>query len=226
MLHVAPDGPTLFGPQVPLATVSSNLGGVPRYLFRTFDRRSAGTNPWNNDMEREIASQACKTAQENTRTDILTLTQEEATEQVAYHCNRDCYGLVDATDNLVSWTSSLLYAVQYAIYRAHHGQGYNAKEVKICVVDTRKFPSGQFIQDTAERIGGRRTRCFFSQRLQTLELCNKEYLSQGAVNIANRCRITSLAELSSGSLFRLYPEFRDPAGHRSWTERVQTLREK
>jgi hypothetical protein len=60
----------------------------------------------------------------------------------------DLWGVKDyerqPRDNFMSWTSSLLDALQYTRYRWYHF-GCSSEEIKVCVVDTTKFPQGEFI---------------------------------------------------------------------------------
>ncbi|KAK1771475.1 hypothetical protein QBC33DRAFT_565639 [Phialemonium atrogriseum] len=51
-------------------------------------------------------------------------------------------------DNLVSWTTSLIFAVQHGLRRVKMDRGKpDLSDVRICIVDTRDFPRGTFIKD-------------------------------------------------------------------------------
>ncbi|KAF1954385.1 hypothetical protein CC80DRAFT_567623 [Byssothecium circinans] len=145
---------------------------------------------------------------------------------------KSCFG-GEKSDNLMSWTSSLLFAIQYAVWR-HKTRGCYLSDIKICVVDTRKFPQGQFAQDiwllnayheTAEQLDDPRIRRFFKFRLENEDFYNGEYLSQGVLNHANRSCLVSLGKLVQAGLFQLYPEFNDPRGSEKWSKRVLELRQ-
>jgi hypothetical protein len=225
VLNNSPDGPVLFYPPASLHGVSLDMD-TPQYLFRTFDVSSSGRND-----ESVIASMASTTgSQESSRIDILSLEKQRAAELLHMHLTKSCFD-GEEQDNLMSWTSSLLFAIQYAIWRAHRG-GRHSSEIKICVVDTSKFPMGQFIRDvslleayrsTAERLGDLQL-CFFDFRLNYNDFYNGEYLSQGAVNHSGRSCVFSLDQLIQAGLYQLYPEFEDIRGRDGWTNRVRGLR--
>ena len=50
--------------------------------------------------------------------------------------------------NLMSWTSSLLFALQYGLYRHSMDRGEpQLEEISLFIIDTRCFPEGTFVQD-------------------------------------------------------------------------------
>jgi hypothetical protein len=224
-LHNAPNGPTLFYPPLSLHRESFDLD-VPRYLFRTFDAVSSGRND-----ENVVASIVNRNgAQESNRTDILSREKQDGAEMLYMHLKKNCFGGA-GQDNLMSWTSSLLYAIQYAVWRAHI-RGRHPSEISICAIDTSKFPLGQFVRDiplleayreAAEQLGGSLLE-FFDFRLRTSDYYNGEYLSQGAVNHSGRSCMMSLERLIQAGLFQLYPEFDDAEGRKKWAKRVRELR--
>lgn len=116
-----------------------DLDNIPPYLFRVFALGSEGRN--DNEV---IASWVSVDGEPHDRVDLLSTEREKPTSLLCKHCipckpkDRIC------SDNLVSWTSSLLPAIQCAIAKRHI---WDEKEIKICVVDTEKFPRGQFIRD-------------------------------------------------------------------------------
>lgn len=94
-----------------------DLERPPRFLFRTFDHKSSGRSD-----DRVIASPAAKYGLPRHTKDIFTLDSDTAISIVDKHLNpwlrknstdTDPY----RDDNFMSWTTSLLYAVQYAYYR-------------------------------------------------------------------------------------------------------------
>jgi hypothetical protein len=225
-LKKSPNGPTLFCPILGLHGESLTLD-VPRYLFRVFDAASSGINDGS-----VIASTASKYGlQHNSRDDILGLEKQMAAKLLHTHLTKSCF-VGERFDNLMSWTSSLLFAVQYAIWRAHKG-GRLTSDVNICAIDTSKFPKGQFMRDIplletyraiAEKAGGPMLN-FFKLRLNRNEYYNGEYLSQGRLNHAGRSCMMSLEQLIQAGLYELYPEFNDAAGRDEWPNRVRYLRD-
>jgi len=221
-LNSAPNGPTLFYP--PTSLNRSLVFEEPsRYLFRTFDSGSSGTS-----NENVIASTASVSrTQERGRTDLLGIRKNEAAELLRLHMKK---GLFDGytTDNLMSWTSSLIFAIQYAIRRSEWRE---TDDIKICVVDTRKYPQGQFARDTwlieyfqpIDQLPSLAKTCF-QFCLSYPDYYNGEYFSQGAVSIADRSCVTSLKLMEEAGLFKLYPEFQDADGKKQWANRVRDLR--
>ncbi|KAK5444219.1 hypothetical protein LTS15_010572 [Exophiala xenobiotica] len=225
VLNEVPDGPTLFCPPARLHTPLSFLEDVPRYLFRTFDGASSGKND-----SSVVASIASVLMPSKSRHDLLSMDEDRVTQLLYQHLNKSCFG-GDGSDNLMSWTSSLLFAIQYGIWRANI-RGISLSDVKICAVDTSNFPKGQFVQDlclleayrVAAQDADKDTREFFRFRLETDDFYNGEYLSQGQVNHAGRSCVATLEHLLNSGLRQLYPEFEDPRGAEKWTKRVLELR--
>jgi hypothetical protein len=226
VLHEAPAGPTLFYPPASPHVESLNLDAIPQYLFRTFDGASSGLN-----NESVIASTSSQFRLQASRTDILSLEKGDATKLLHEHLTKSPFG-AHGRDNLVSWTSSLLFAVQYAIWRFPRGR-YSASGIHICAVDTRNFPREHFARDlwllkeyraNAAQLGGGEER-FFDFRLKSEDYYNGEYLSQGVLNHEDRSCIVSLEQLINAGLYELYPEFDDQEGSEKWAKRVRELRQ-
>ncbi|KAI9041128.1 uncharacterized protein KD926_007398 [Aspergillus affinis] len=222
-------GPILFDPPAsPLfSSFDFHLDEIPRYLFRTFDPKSFGRS-----NEEVMASPASESRTVNSRIDILSQDGDYAMSVVDRHMNpwRVKDYASQQPDNLVSWTSSLLYAIQYAFYRRYH-HGCTAKNVKICVVDTQDFTRGQFIH--AKRllqayyglVKRADLRQYFDLRLLVYIYQNGEYLSQGLINHRGRSRVISLAQLEESGLYSLYPEFADGHRHTKWAVTTAYLRQ-
>ncbi|QDS74401.1 hypothetical protein FKW77_005683 [Venturia effusa] len=219
-LNNIPDGPTLFNP--PTNTRFDTI--VPRYLFRTFDQFSAGYN-----SENEISSGASILPSAASRTDIFSL--ERMIARLMLH--RHLEGKPDEEHpdtNLVSWTSSFLYAMQCAIWRRRRF-GATRSEIKICMVDTSKFPRGQFARDIClintyhDRQMDDEAANFFNFRLKKEEYYNGEFLSQGTLNLVDRSCVVSLEGLIEAGIFEMYPEFEDVGGEKLWANRVKALRQ-
>ncbi|TEY44646.1 hypothetical protein BOTCAL_0349g00120 [Botryotinia calthae] len=228
VLSRCPDGPTLFYPpanhEVKLHVLRNE--DTPRYLFRTFD-----TDSWAKSNNSVVASIASEYNRYDSRIDLLSLSALKATNLMYKHlCGKYPY-IWNPEDNLVSWTSSLLFAIQYAIWK-NHFLGRPAAEIQICAVDTRRFPRGQFAPDTwllqayrntAAEVGGD-TKEFFRFRLEDERYQNGEFLSQGSVHHENRSCVVSLKNLQESGLYNLYPEFVEKEGKHKWTNRVLQLR--
>ncbi|KAI1172324.1 hypothetical protein F4777DRAFT_516765 [Nemania sp. FL0916] len=226
VLNGSYNGPTLFRPQLHdgIEEFTFDTTDQPPYLFRTFDIASAGLN-----CDEEIGSiMSCKSWWESER-DILSLDKYLITNRVFKHLTGSKTGW-KRPNNLISWTSSLLYAIQSAIFR-HSSKGWETTDIEVCAVDTRKFPRGQFMRDIwfiqtyrgiAARIGGRTWGHFRCLNLEKYR--NGEYLAQGKLKIAGRSCLVSLAQLERSGLYDLFPEFQDPEGAQSTKWRVRELR--
>lgn len=131
----------------------------------------------------------------------------------------------------MSWSSSLLFVLQYAIWRCNVSKGrLTADDVSICVVDTSNFPRGQFARDLRllkqcrdSRAESPDIRNIF--RLRKKNYDNGEYLSQGLLVHRNRSAVISLKDLIQSGLYNLFPELDHPVGKMKWTNRVKDLRD-
>ena len=198
----------------------SQLDNVDRYLFRLFDLNSEGFND-----EIWVRSRDAHLSKRNWNVDIL-LRQDLV--NVASMLSRHLWweGKNDEDDNLVSWTSSLLFVLQYAFYRhQHHGTGLN--RMFICVVDTSKLPTDVFLRDTdlIREYSQFYDRLAAMQRLRCGRHYFGEFLSQGVVRIEGNCSIVSIQDIIDTGLMQLRPEFEGfetrPA---TWANQVVNLR--
>jgi hypothetical protein len=214
-----------------------DLDRPPRFLFRTFDYKSSGHSD-----DKVIASPAAKFGLPNHTKDIFTLDSDVAISIVDKHLNpwlrknstdKDPYH----DDNFMSWTTSLLYAVQYAYYRRSR-YGCSLDQIKICVVDVSMFPPGQFIRSCSllqayhglGRSDGMQN--LYSTTLLVYMYTFGEYLSQGHLRHRRYCEKTqrtsssviSMACLERNGIYTLYPELEDPTGHGVWALRTIQLR--
>ncbi|KAK8104573.1 uncharacterized protein PG998_011606 [Apiospora kogelbergensis] len=198
----------------------------PQYLFRTYDSGSYGQSD-----EDIVASPARADRILTSKKDIFSLDENLGLSIVDRHMNpwrwKDYTSPIP--DNFMSWTTSLLYAIQYALYRRHR-YGSNSADIKICMIDTRRFHDKQFIH--AKRlleayykfVKRDDIRHFYDTRLLVYIYQFGEYLSQGEVYHAGRSCTVSLASLEDNGLLEMYPEFADPRGHATWAIRTLELR--
>lgn len=219
ILNTCPCGPTLFSETV------CPVGDMPHYLFRVFDHTSTSKS-----NEHMVASQASICEAVGNRTDLLSLDKQAAVKMLYKHLKWFTFDDPKAPGNLTSWTSSLLYAIQYAIYRCHK-DALDPSDVNICVVDTTKFPRGQFARDAhliselmSDTTGMSHISKFFRFRLENKRYYNGEFLSQGLVRHTGRSCTVSLDRLIQTGLYDLYPELDDAEGKKTWALRVLELR--
>ncbi|KAK0714058.1 hypothetical protein B0T26DRAFT_742492 [Lasiosphaeria miniovina] len=149
-----PNGPTLFYPATSRFP-KLRLADVPRCLFGAFDPASSGRN----DDYVFASSESVSAESWRSKVDLLSRVEEEATGRLHRHLTKSCFGAGNGDDNLVSWSSSLIFVIQYAIWRCCNRCCANS-EVKICAVDTTMFPQGQFVRDITLIRAGRS--CVFS----------------------------------------------------------------
>lgn len=184
---------------------------IPRYLFRVSTPYSDGTTDrfW---VKSKNARRDCA----DSRLDVFASVRNQ---HVASMLNRHLrwQGKPTDSDNFVSWTSSLLFALQYIFYRHNDWRdGSSLDSIYLCIVDTDNFPKGTFIRD-ADLIRAYR---LFDSELEDFEgLRTKkhpklsgsyyfgEYLSQGALRIEDKCQLVSAQAMINLGLCKLQPEF-------------------
>lgn len=222
--------PQLFRPDPSDRELHNSMGNIPTYLFRLYGPTTTGRT-----TEFEVTSPAWVYPQEHltSRMSLFERHPDDARRLIYDHLR---WGDKEheATCNLMSWTSSLLFAILYGIYRSSHGKLGHAQvptqDLQILVVNTQLFPPGAFIRDldlidafpplTSKQIKLRewRTRC--ERRLYF-----GEFLSQGSLNIEGRCVQTSLKALIDNGVFELCPGMENKAHWHDWANRTVDLRE-
>ncbi|KAF5618484.1 uncharacterized protein FTJAE_12182 [Fusarium tjaetaba] len=230
-----PGSPTLFRPEDACAFGDSAKRPpkhMTRYLFRAYDANSTGRN--DEEVMASISSQHDEA--NHHRTDIFSMDYQEASEMLHQHLHKGLSGTW-VTNNLVSWSSSLIFVIQYANWRFCNSWFSQQNDISICAVDTSKFPRGQFAKDKWL------LNCFKhaelsdqENRFRDLRLNedhnNGEYLSQGFLHISKRSCTLSLRGLIDAGLWNLYPEFNinvergGGEGHvrTHWPDYAKTLR--
>jgi hypothetical protein len=220
-LQKCPSGPTLFVPTI--IHDIDDLPPAPRYLFRAFDSDSSGLS---NDTV--VASAASISDIGLNQDNIFSLPPARVSLKLWHHLNNHGFFLSNP-DNLMSWSNSLLFVIQYAIWRSER-RGWCPSEVHICAIDTSRFPKGQFARDMwlIEKCHNDFWR---ENPLESLIQLRKrrgyyhgEHLSQGTVNHKGRSCVFSLQDLINAGLCELYPELDDLEGRKRWTNRVIALR--
>jgi hypothetical protein len=138
-LQTCPGGPTLFIHKE--IRCSDDIPHTSRYLFRAFDSASSGLSD-----DTVVASAASIYSDtEFDHHNILSLEKRGASQRLHEHLTKDLFGGSDS-DNLMSWSNSLLFVIQYATWRSGQ-RGWDPSGVQICAIDTNKFPRGQFAVD-------------------------------------------------------------------------------
>ena len=134
----------LFQPKENQHGLQRSLGTIPPYLFRLYAPTSAGCTNFNYVVSSAATRPSTWHTGRDQETDILQLPREMAADMLWNHINwKD---LKD--DNLMSWTTSLIYALQHGLRRVKMDRGKpDLSDVRICIVDARDFPRGTFIKD-------------------------------------------------------------------------------
>jgi hypothetical protein len=183
---------------------------IPRFLFRVVCPRSEGHTD-----ESWVHSKAATSDEPLSEKDIFDWDRTTAARTLNKHLRGWDKG--NQIDNFVSWTSSLLFALQYIYYRHWDPKGRSAlDEIKLFVVDTAWFPDGTFVRDldliqeyyqwdthrNPKNLKGLRSTRLGGQYFG-------EYLSQGSLMIEGECQAISADMLfAQNRLQRIQPEIR------------------
>lgn len=226
----------LFNPGADAEITRDVLCNIPRYLFRIVSPLSGGETDgiW---MRSEAASRNMSSSRE----DIFFGLNSEKRETIARTINVHLRWLLtdDFEGNFVSWSSSLLYVLQFIYYRHLNRRDKSSlEEIKLYVIDTEKFPPGTFIRDL-DLINAfykfddhhpRDLRDFRRLRENTGYYFG-EYLSQGSLKIEGKYQMISAKSLfDANRLCRLQPEFGDiysllaEKKEPKWAKEVRRLR--
>lgn len=220
----------------PETELRAKLDDVPRYLFRVFTPKSDG-------LTDKIWAKSKDATNGNAKSDIDMFSRNRSSMAAMLNRHLRWSGKDDESDNLVSWTSSLLVALQYIFYRhSHYKDGSKLNKIYLCILDTTSFPSGVFLRDM-DLISAYHAFSSLQQGQKTLldleRLRNQkhstlagsyyfgEYLSQGALKIENKCSIVSAQKMIDRNLPCLRPEFEKSlvSDRTLWANEVISLRE-
>ena len=181
-----------FSPRTYARWSNFELQPIPRFLFRVYTPKSDGFTD-----EHTVSSRDAAAGQHLSDEDIFsTQTPEETARLIADHLS---WRRGPRRDNLVSWSSSMLFLIPYIFYRHHDkNDGSSLRDIRILVTDTEKFPARTFIRDT-DLISA--FKAFDSREkygLKSMDWLRShthhyfgEYLSQGSLNISGKCRTVS-----------------------------------
>jgi len=200
---------------------------VPRYLFRVFTPRSDG------ETSRDLVRSRDHVNGHGTAPITLDVSECEAPSETAYLIWSHLMWKNFARDNLMSWTNSLLFAIQYAFYRHAHWKDMSAfRDINILVVDTVEFPADTFICDV-DLINA------FSAYDQDLASFKKlragdyyfgEFLSQGALAIRGIPVVVSAQSMIDAGLLELRADFKQtynfPSRSPKWANEVLRMRQR
>ncbi|KKP03460.1 hypothetical protein THAR02_04439 [Trichoderma harzianum] len=144
-------------------------------------------------------------------------------------------------DNLVSWTSSLLFALVYIFHlRTSTYIEATLDEIQLLVVDTASLPKNAFMRDL-DLMSAFRSVDLNLQKVEDLRHRQSseflgyyyfgEYLSQGALKVEGHCQMASARNIVDGGLYDIRKEFKEFAnwkqgpGSARWANAVIQMRE-
>lgn len=165
-------------------------------------------------------------------TDLLQLPSSEAAARLKAHLNWRCHYPGRSPCNLMSWSSSLLFLLQYGLHRHQTDPKYKEgprprlSDIKIIILDTRDFPKQVFLRDLDA------LKWLVDKRdLEELRCLRKgqhyfgEYLSQGRLDIKGNHVQISMQQLIDGGLFTsICPALNQPQNWSSWAKITINLR--
>ncbi|KAK3363207.1 hypothetical protein B0T25DRAFT_32588 [Lasiosphaeria hispida] len=185
------------------------LDRIPTYLFRLYAPGSKGTTNLG-----EVTSAAWGKGCEG----IESLLKIRVAELVNCHL---WWKQHDADCRLMSWSSSLLFVFQFGFYLHQGGYGRHYKQslsdLRILVLDTRKFHKGTFIRDleliehfkeSYSRPGENDLPYMWKMRNGDAYYFG-EYLTQGQLMIGGECGHATMKRLVDQGLYKLCPAFRE-----------------
>jgi hypothetical protein len=209
-----------------------NLHDVPRYLFRLYDATSTGTT----NAEMVISHAATQTTKPTFgQKDLFSMPPSEAADLLNQHLQWDFRH--DTHDNLMSWSTSLLFVLQYGLFRSVTEKCGKSElsDIFLCIVDTRVFPQGTFLQDLSliKTYQNEQHSPSMGYTLRQLRWLREdkgyyfgEYLSQGRLDIKGKSRHTSLGRMVQLGLYHLCPGLSESEFWSGWAKRVVELRKK
>lgn len=179
-------------------------GLIPRYLFRTYSESSQGIN-----AHPRFLSQA--TVKGVHHSSLYDIPMDEAKFMIETHIlwSRE-------PTEFISWTSSLLWALQYAVRKRAKCKDQN---VSICVLDIQRAPMQLSIYPVPNLL------CVYGIPSRGRDFYHAEYLAHSIVEVSGRSLgVISFNALISGGLFELLPELDDKSGRVFLAKRVNQLR--
>ncbi|KAK0767088.1 hypothetical protein N5P37_000821 [Trichoderma harzianum] len=217
----------------PPGNLAAKLPDTPRYLFRVFSDASEGEN---SSKCMKSVDAVNKTFEDIFARDPLTVALT-LNEHLRWQ-KKKSYG-----DPFISWTTSLLNAIQYAIYKRKK-ESTKLSAISLCIVDTTLFPNGVFMEDLdliEKFIDKGHAYNWGNRGLDNLgQLRNKqhqtysgvyyfgEYLSQGQTNIEGRSCTVTCDKIINSKLFAFMPQFEDELKDETplrWANAVIELRQ-
>ncbi|KAF2158345.1 hypothetical protein M409DRAFT_33905, partial [Zasmidium cellare ATCC 36951] len=225
------DDALLFSPNEYSQWASLELSSIPRFLFRVYTPRSDGFT----DETRASSRDAALRIPGSDKDVFATKTREATARLIADHLwwERD-QGDTRRRDNLVSWSSSMLFLIRYMFYRHYDiADKSSLDDIHLLVVETKALPAHTFIRDTDlisafEQFDSRETRGLKQMAKQRDgDLYFGEYLSQDSPRLDGKCCAVSAYVLIYKGLLHLHDGFQsahDGEDSGRWVIPIQKIR--
>lgn len=216
--------PQLFVPKSGQQASFSFLN-TPTYLFRLHAPSSAGsTSP---DYVKSPAwlrrTDETNAPDFDPSLDLLQLPPERAAKGLGAHLKWSC----QYPCNLMSWSSSLLFVLQYGLFRYGTNRDKLLSSIQLIILDTRHFPRGTFLRDleAISRFYADYPDLGKMKGWRERDLYFGEYLTQGCLKIGGNCSQVSMQQLIDGGLFQLCPDLASPPNDwHGWANPVCRIR--
>jgi hypothetical protein len=201
---------------------------TPRYLIRVYSPESAGETSLSATIPPSITVK-----KSNHTTDVFKLSPQVGSHRLNAHLRWSSWH--EDNCNFMSWTTSLLFALQYALYK-HRGakNPSDLSQISLLILDTRDFPKGTFIKDMemmsvfaslSNNTRGKTLENMLELRKSARGHYFGEYLTQGRLDIEGKCVKTTMQRLIDSGLFKVFPELKDESYWEMWVNRVVQLRQ-
>ncbi|KAJ1326861.1 hypothetical protein MN608_08309 [Microdochium nivale] len=214
-----------------IKALTESIEGIPRYLFRVHDPGSPGLTTIS-----EVRSPATQHGGgQPAPADLYQLVPTDAAQLLDRHLRWRCetsHWTSSKRCNLMSWTSSLLVALQYALHR-HEMQFEkpSLSDIKILMADTKQFGTRRVFARDLQAIEaykdflGEHCLADLHARRSSGEHYFGEYISQGNLGMEpGLCCEVTLQQLVDLGLFRVCEGLGDQARWTRWAIRVNELR--
>lgn len=231
-----PDKPGVPAPQIfrPFAfqyDVYRSFSRVPRYLFRVYSPKTAGhTSTSNVTAPAWESSKKDNKGIEEKKKDLFDRSSVKVVKLLYEHIwwSKGRLGDHEEECNLMSWTSSLLFALQGGLHRYHSDKPRpKMAEIFVLVIDTHGFPKGTFLRDLEALDAFKAYTPDMNESIRRRSEGDSyfgEFFTQGDLNIEGRCSQASMQELANLGLFNLSPKMKNKKSWRGWQNSVAAYR--
>ncbi|KAJ5100989.1 hypothetical protein N7456_007041 [Penicillium angulare] len=200
-----------------------SAANIPTYLFRVVAPGTAGSTSMSTITSKALSDPECS----NHPDDIFRLNPTNAAALIHAHfewkCGEKC--------NFISWTSSLLFALHYGLYRHRNDHDKpDLSRILIYILDTSGLSEGTLIKDLDILDAFKRESAGLNDFLHMRRGQDQkryyfgEYITQGQLEIDGRCASVSLQQMIELGLFELHPGLSDKDRWGSLAKRVLELR--